>query len=222
MKLNLLFDMDGTLIDSSQGIYKSFCDACCEVNVEPPTYSEFLPLIGPPVQDIISKAYPFIDLANTLRAVQVFRQSYDNINYRHFTWYPNAIEVLHMLNQSLNLSMSVVTNKPTGPARSIVQLAGLDHIFLNTYGIDYLEHVGLGSKFPSKSSGIAFAMSQMPTGTVHNLYVGDTPSDQYASQQNSLIFIAALYGFHDWPANLEYSIKSIQELPSLVSQFFNE
>ena len=52
---DLFFDFDGTLADSSEGIYESFKNSCFKLNLEPVSINKFKKFIGPPISQILRK-----------------------------------------------------------------------------------------------------------------------------------------------------------------------
>ena len=79
---NLFFDFDGTLADSSEGIYESFKNSCFELNLEPISIFEFKKFIGPPISKILNKIYPKLSSKKIFEFKSYFRSDYDNKNFR--------------------------------------------------------------------------------------------------------------------------------------------
>lgn len=194
----LLLDLDGTLVDSSLGIYQSFELACQSLDLECPTRIDFCRLIGPPIQQIASMVFPDLDPMSIEQFKCVFRADYDRIGFLQAHWYPGVIETIISLAKDTSLNMSVITNKPTGPAAELIKQAGLSSCITRTVGIDYLIQRESGRPFSSKSEALSFVLSTSSPSVMMSAYVGDTPSDQDACSIVNVPFIAALYGFHRW------------------------
>ena len=94
--INLLFDFDGTLFESSSGIYSSFQFTCSELNLIPPDFSEFVCTIGPPVGRIVDHFYP-LSLLSRSRFIDLFRAHYDSFGYKESNPYDGIIRVLILL-----------------------------------------------------------------------------------------------------------------------------
>lgn len=195
---HLLLDLDGTLIDSSYGIHCSFISACDKFCLPPPSYKAFCPLIGPPVQEIVSLLYPKVDSVCVEEFRKVFRCHYDNFGYRMAEWYPEVGNTLRALSTNDGISISIVTNKPTKPSLDLVMSEGLASCFSRIVGIDYLATRSAGSVFSSKAEALSYVLLTASCELAQSVYVGDTPSDQEACDRCNLPFIAALYGFHRW------------------------
>lgn len=196
--MHLLLDMDGTLIDSSIGIHHSFSVACEALSLNPVDYDSFTHFIGPPVYKIVNSLFPDLGEDHFQDFCSTFRNSYDNESFLRFSWYPGVIETLRDLSTTLDMDISIVTNKPTKPALQIVETAGLTSCFSRIIGIDYKCCVNNGQPFLSKSEAIHYALNTHSKSTPFNAYVGDTIGDKEACLNSGVQFIAALYGFHQW------------------------
>ena len=80
---DLFFDFDGTLADSSEGIYESFKNSCFEINLEPVSINKFKKFIGPPISQILRKIYPNLSTNQISDFKYFFRNDYDNKNFKY-------------------------------------------------------------------------------------------------------------------------------------------
>lgn len=194
----ILLDFDGTLADSSTGIYLAFSKACKKVGAKTPDINLFCRNIGPPIQYIAAKLIPDIESGTLEEIRSTFRTEYDNKYCTMVRWYEGVVDELRLLASCRDVRLTIVTNKPTQPTISIITAAGLESLFDYVIGIDYRNHHGIGPTFDSKSEAIGFAMSLANCTHQHAVYVGDTPSDRKACHQQGIRFIAATYGFYEW------------------------
>lgn len=218
-KMHLFLDFDGTLIDSSQGIYYSFAKACRAIGLIPPDFLEFRSLIGPPIEKISKTLFHTLDDETTEQLRQHFRADYDQERYRMFTWHERVEETLALLARDCKLPLSIVTNKPTQPTLDIIEEAGLRPFFQHVVGIDYPCKQSVGTTFPSKANAITFALELTDCHPSACFYVGDTPSDLEAAHKSQVTFIAATYGFYQWEnddLNGRASLTSFSGLPQLL------
>ena len=213
MLTHLLLDLDGTLVDSSPGIFHSFGVACHSLGLPPPQYEQFCYLIGPPVQHIAKLLYQDLDPTSLEAFRQVFRKDYDEVSYRKAYWYPDVIDTICSLVDYQFLQLSVVTNKPTKPALELLISSCVSHCFSQVVGIDYLAMDGNGPVFASKAEALSYVLSSTLSDPANCLYLGDTPGDQAACSQCQIPFAAVLYGFHRW---------HVHELPSLCLERFSD
>ena len=79
----VIFDLDGTLIDSSEGLYESFKMACQEIKIATPSKDNFFSRIGPPIGDIFDIMFPNSQ-HHKEKFVSAFRHDYDNFSCKKF------------------------------------------------------------------------------------------------------------------------------------------
>tara|TARA_B100000579_G_scaffold219129_1_gene179202 strand:+ start:1864 stop:2538 length:675 start_codon:yes stop_codon:yes gene_type:complete len=217
---NIFLDFDGTLADSSEGIYKSFVSSCNELNLTPPNYQDFISYIGPPVKSIAKKIYPNIDDLSIDIFVTHFRSTYDYENYQYLSWYKNVKSDLKLLNNLNYLTLSIVTNKPTEPTLALLKSANIYQHFENVIGIDYLKFVNNGEVFKSKYEALNYLIKLTNADINKVFYVGDTANDQKCALKAGIRFIAAKYGFYKWDLNItnNLSIDDFESLMPLLNQ----
>lgn len=196
--MHVFFDFDGTLVDSSEGIHIAFTLACEEVGIKAPLLSEFRACIGPPIQALARQLVPEIEAHRLEKLRLKFRTEYDHKHYARVQWHEGVIEGLLKLHAQEETRLSVVTNKPTQPTNALIANAGIADIFESIVGVDYRVPNGIGPVFSSKKEAITYALALTDCPSQQAVYVGDTPSDQRASQESDVAFIAATYGFHLW------------------------
>ena len=191
----VLFDFDGTLADSSIGIYKAFCAACSELALSPPPIDHFRKLIGPPISEMFDRYFKGESPDTRAAFVSTFRRAYDSSFYGYCDWYEGVIAGVHSL-ASFDLVLSVVTNKPTRPTVRLLQDAGLIDHFTLVAGIDARE---TAPPFPSKTAALDWVLQRLSVLPDEAVYCGDTLSDFNACRPLNLDFIGVTYGFFDWP-----------------------
>ena len=222
---DLFFDFDGTLADSSEGIYESFKNSCFKLNLEPVSIKKFKKFIGPPISQILRKIYPDLSKNQISDFKDFFRNDYDNKNYKLVNWYPGVQKGLKIFASSGKFnSINVITNKPTKPTIALLNNAKLDLYFNNIYGIDYKLYRQISTKsFTNKGEAIKFALQIQKIKTNNAVYIGDTNSDLLASKENNIKFFAVNYGFYLWKdseiSKADYVISNFNELHKL---FFEE
>lgn len=221
--MHLLLDLDGTLIDSSPGIYRAFSHACYEVGLLPPSKEAFSAAIGPPIAQVAKTFFPRFDTHVIERLTKAFRRDYDNKWFRMLTWHVESQKTLDYLVNDRKLTVSIVTNKPTSPSRLIVQEAGLEGLFQHIIGIDFpCLNGGKDAKaFKTKSESINFAVRLTGLNPDSCCYVGDTPSDLDAATRCNVTFIAATYGFHRWTDQQLAgctAVSCFSQLPGILDQ----
>lgn len=185
----ILFDLDGTLIDSLPGISYSFHKALAEVYKNPPEL-DIKPFIGPHIRDIFQVALNRHIAPSELCALEnAYRQSYDLKGCLLSTVYQGVPETLNKLRLD-GIECYIVTNKPTAPTNIILEEKNLRQYFNKVVCRDSVE-----PHFSSKSDAVRFLVSEFPHSPGRMLFVGDSRDDAIAAQENGLYFAAADYGY---------------------------
>ena len=199
MKQALLLDFDGTLADSSSGIYWSFSTAASFCGLKPPSLEELRSAIGPPIGVLFNKFYAYLAPESDVTRqsfIACFRSHYDQVGFLRLHWYKNVESLFSWLNGRA-IDVAIVTNKPTEPTKALLHARGFDQNVSAIVGIDALSHIGLPA-FASKANSIIYACQLIGCSAANTLYVGDTLSDRTASKEAGVHFVAATYGFHPW------------------------
>jgi phosphoglycolate phosphatase len=185
---NILFDLDGTLIDSYPGIQKAFDFAYKKIYNDKCTY-DIRPFVGPPIKDIFAKISGETDQEKTLLFVQNFQKFYDTEFYKLSVLYNGVNELFEVLNEK-KINLYIATNKRFIPTKLILEILNISRYFKKIYCIDN------GSIFfADKTEMVAQIISEEGLEISETLFVGDTNHDFIAARNNNLNFIYANYGF---------------------------
>ena len=195
---HVIFDLDGTLADTSVGIYSSFSLACSELGLTCPVINDFVQAIGPPVSGLLNLFYPELSLDKRSKFVSTFRASYDSTFFLEAVLYQAVADVLSCIDASPEFCMSVVTNKPTRPARALLQQLGILKYFEMVVGVDHFSSRVLLPYPTPKAANLNHLLQLFSSWVNCSCYVGDTVSDLLCCRQLDLDFIAAVYGFYSW------------------------
>ena len=188
---HIIFDLDGTLIDSSAGIFKAFRAASIDLNLSPPSSTEFTSFIGPPVHTIYQQIFDCPSKQSFF--VERFRYHYDTYYFADYFFYDCLQSTLQQILE-LDISFSIVTNKPTTPSLSIIANLPLLCRHVNPLiGIDYFGSSVI-YKAPLKPS-ILYTLNLLQIPLSDLCYVGDTLQDYRSSVEAGVRFIGCKYGF---------------------------
>jgi phosphoglycolate phosphatase len=122
----VLFDLDGTIVDSAPGITATLARTFERLGLPVPSPAELLAYVGPPIMDSFRDLAGF-DLAEAQHALDVYRPMYLETGAFDATVYPGLEEVLRRIHES-GTALSLATSKPETPARVV-----LDHYHLTQY-----------------------------------------------------------------------------------------
>lgn len=171
----LLFDLDGTLIDSGPTICDAASQAFLELGVEVEPRA-VLPHLGAPLQELYEVFIGDGDEVRYGQFVTGYVQAYDGHPGAAAPPLPGVAEGLRGLTRSLGLPMAVATTKPTHRAVQQMEHTGLHVHFRHIQGTD----VDMRPKpAPDVVLRAAAALGQAPERTV---LVGDTARDVGAAR----------------------------------------
>ena len=184
---NPIFDLDGTLIDSADGILCGVSHALLRMGIPPPAnLQELRRFIGPPLFDSFSAVYGFSPDESRL-AVTHFREYYREIGVYENAPYPGIEELLTALTHH-GFRLSVATSKPEHFAKTILDRFGLSHYFSNIYG-------ALDDNAAQKKDILARLLPTLAMPPSRLLMVGDRKHDVLGAKHWGIACVGVLYGY---------------------------
>lgn len=201
--INIFYDLDGTLIDSSAGIKKAFDLAAFETYG---TSLDFNPAyVGPTIDKLHDLYIKEFKLEQKKKFISLFRKFYDDKYYECCTVYEDVHRTLEYLNNASEISQFLFTNKPEKPTTKILYDQKLTPYF------DYISCPDGELKGTKEDRISKFVQKKSFTERPNCYYIGDTEEDKIAAESNDLIFIFASYGYGE-SLNSKYSLSSIKEI----------
>ncbi len=197
---NLLFDLDGTLTDSSEGIIKSVKYAYEKMGIPCPA-KELLPtFIGPPLGDSFVRCGVPEEKRNL--AVNTFRERYNTVGKFENEPYPGMIKLLEKL-QGEGYHLYVATSKPEKTAFEV-----LDHFDMTKYFEEVAGATMDGSrekkedvirylKEKIQASEEADTKEQNAVSSNGTAMIGDTSYDVLGAAEFDIPTIGVTWGFGD-------------------------
>jgi len=189
----VIFDLDGTLIDSAPSILSSFESVLKRTGIQP-----LVPLnktlIGPPLLQTLINLTGISDVKDLSTLVGYFKDSYDLEGYKATRVYDGVHELLVALSGK-HVPMAIATNKRIVPTRKIINQLGWEQYFKVVGALD--------SQFPpysNKASLIRSLLDEMAVDAAASVYVGDKWEDGEAADANQMPFIAVGWGYEEWDA----------------------
>lgn len=182
----VIFDLDGTLLDTSEGIKASVKYVIEKYNLPLPTETILNSFIGPPIQASFKHLYNLSDEKSTALAA-LFREQYKSADLFKAKPYDNVFEVLRYL-RSNGVKTAVATYKREDYTKLLLDHFGLSKYFDIICGSDFEGKL-------QKKDIILNAVNKSRFSINDTIMVGDTILDAEGASIIGMDFIAALYGF---------------------------
>lgn len=198
----VLFDMDGTVSDSSLGITKGMQLALRTMGVEE-ELENLKQFIGPPAKYTFRDYYGF-DEETGLEAMRIYREYYGRIGLFENKLYPGFEELLKRIKAS-GRKIAVATSKPENFTVPILKKFGI---------YDYFDEVAgaIDGMRVDKCDVIDEALKRLGNPDKTNVVlVGDTRFDAEGAAKSGIDCIGVLYGFGSEESLREAGAKYIAE-----------
>lgn len=170
---NIIFDLDGTLIDSYEAIGESLNHALTGLGLESVEPARIRKLVGRGLESLLERAMgePAREDPDLVpRGVRLFRERYDVICIEKTRLLPEVEETLRVLHER-GMTMAVATNKPSYFAKRILDALGVGPFLRAVFGPDL---VARPKPHPDMLAAVLSAVALRPAETV---YIGDMQVD---------------------------------------------
>lgn len=209
---NFIFDLDGTLINSSEEVILCFKKAFKKANY-PINETLFTSnVIGPPLKEIINSLAPELtdeDKINEL--IENFRELYDYDENDISVIFDGIYDFLLKL-KNLNKKLFIATFKPSIPTKRLIKKFKFD-MFDDVYTIDKL------GKHITKTEMIEDIIKKYNLKKEETVMIGDAPSDVIAGNKAGITSIGVLWGYGSDKTNLiknaRICVNDVEELECL-------
>ena len=181
-----IFDLDGTLIDTAQGIINSCNYAAKKLNANELENKDLIKKIGSPVQNIFMDCYN-LDSAKATQAVKIFRDIYAREGIHQARIYDGIKDLLKNLKQYGN-NVAVVTMKPQTSANAMLYEFEILSFIDSVYGKGDDADV-------SKKEMIEKCINRFNVDKKDTVVIGDSVFDIDGARGAGTDFIGVLYGF---------------------------
>ncbi|MBS0194183.1 MAG: HAD hydrolase-like protein [Proteobacteria bacterium] len=182
----LLFDLDGTLIDSALGIGRCVVYAMEKLGEPIPDADALRRWIGPPLRTSFG---PLLgDAARTERAVALYRERFDEIGWSEHTIYPGIEDALRRLHANGH-RLAVVTAKNQPHAERIVAHLPFGDLFETITGASYDGRIG------EKPELIGVALDGLRLAPSQCWMIGDRHMDIDGARHHGMRSVGVLWGF---------------------------
>lgn len=185
----ILFDLDGTLTESGEGITKSVQYALEKLGKPEENLEKLKVFIGPPLMEQFMK-YAGFDEETARKAVEYYRERYSDNGIFENKLYPGVEDMLKELKRRKYL-LAVASSKPEYYVKQI-----LDHFQLSEY-FDEIVGSELNGKRTNKTEVIEEALTRLHMSDKRDqvIMIGDKEHDVFGARKAGLNCIAVAYGY---------------------------
>lgn len=133
----IIFDFDGTIADTSSGIFNSIRYAADKLSLRELSIEELKLHLGPPMREAYNRSFG-ISGEKLEQAIEFHKEYSLSTGYREFEFYPEMLNVLHEL-RNHGFKMGIATSKPDEIIKKIVKMNNLEKFFDVVCGTIYSE-----------------------------------------------------------------------------------
>lgn len=214
----ILFDLDGTLTDSFEGITKCVQYALKTQNIEVTDLKELIGYIGPPLKYSFQKNYDFDD-ETTMYLIQKYRERFDDVGVFENRLYDGVEECLKSLKEK-GYRIVLASSKPEGACRRIIQKHGLEQYF------DEIVGATLDEKISTKEEVLKAVFERLEiSDRTSCVLVGDTVFDVKGAKKVGIECIGVSYGFGDKEEMCRAGVlticENLKEVENYIERYWN-
>lgn len=213
MTVSVIFDLDGTLIDSVPDIHAAVARMLAGKGVPPLDLATITSFVGNGLPMLCERVIDRcgLDRADHSRLVAALLQDYTNTPPRLTRIYPHVVAALQSL-RAAGHTMGICTNKPLAPALAILSDLGLSGFFAHVTGGDSLPHI---KPDPAPLHACIAALGGGPA-----VFVGDSEVDAQTALQAAVRFLLFTEGYRkspvaEMPATAHFN--DFADLPGMVA-----
>lgn len=185
---SVLFDLDGTIVDSRSGIVSTLHRVLSDLGHSPDPKLDLAWVVGPPLTELIAQVLLQYHDFRIDEAIALYRHHYDLTGRFSAPVFPGMRALLCELAAS-EIRLFTATSKPAGLAKQILEMNGLDSCFEAICGAAEDDSGG------EKPEMIKRIMKGYGLISQHTLMVGDRRFDISGAHANRIRGIGVLWGY---------------------------
>lgn len=186
MYKSILFDLDGTLLNTTIGVIEAVKITIEQLNLKMPSEEILATFVGPPMQNSFMKHFG-MEADKALECANLFRANYKEYSLFSAELYPNVIDLLSSLKQN-GFKVAVATYKSHDNAMAILEKFGIMKFCDFAMGSD------LEGKL-TKTDIVNECIKQLNSTKEETVLIGDSSADSKGALEAGIDFIGLTYGF---------------------------
>ena len=206
----VLFDFDGTVYDTVEGITKSVQYALAKHGIEA-ELSELRCFAGPPLVDKFMEVYSVTE-GQARQLVEDYRERYRPIGLLECQLFEGMRELLVKLREQ-GIKTAITTMKPQEMAEMLLEREGMINLFDVIYGSTLSQNL-------SKQKLVEMAMDTLGADRENTILVGDTKYDIHGAHQAGIVAVGVRYGYAAEneleDAGADFIVDTMQELEAFL------
>ncbi|MEM6589990.1 MAG: HAD-IA family hydrolase [Pseudomonadota bacterium] len=213
----VIFDVDGTLVDSQADILAAMASAFDRAGAPPPSRADILGIVGLSLEVAIPRLAPDLPAHTHTNMVDWYKDAYVALRAKvgaaeSSPLYPHVRETLDQLHNQPQMLLGVATGKSRRGLDKLLEGHGLERMFVTQQVSDH---------HPSKPhpAMLLSALSETGLDAHQAIMVGDTVFDMNMATAAGMPFIGVSWGYHA-PALLTDAVAildDMRELPAILS-----
>ena len=216
----VVFDLDGTLVDTSQDLTDALNRALDTNGLPPLTREDVISLVGDGSRKLVDRAVAKVggpaEMAETVALA--FLADYARHVLEKTKPYPGIVQAIERLRREPSLHLALYSNKPTRHVLALLKGLGWDSWFEAVLGGDW------GGRKKPAPDGLFHIQKLLGLPELCGVMVGDGTTDQEAGKAAGLATIAVTWGYrpketlaaHDPTAFCEDSTKLAERILALL------
>jgi len=185
----IIFDWDGTLMDSVARIASSMQASAKIINLEVPTFEQAKQIIGLSLPKAIPILFPNCTDKQKMLLIEQYKHHYVEINTTPTPMFANALNLLSELKQN-NKLLAVATGKARVGLQRVWQASGTEHFFHASRCADE----SLSKPNPDMINSL---LAELDIKAHEAVMIGDTSYDMEMGQRAGVDRIGVTFGVHD-------------------------
>ena len=210
----VLFDFDGTVADTGEGVFLCVRYAIDAHGLEQPSDEEIRKFIGPPMIVSYHTLYPHLSDDEVQSLMQSYREKYAEVGLYKYKLYDGITELLKKLNEN-GIKTAVASSKPQEALENIIKVSGIDKYF------DCI--VGADRTYTDSDKATIVEEAIKRTGVTDKsrvLMVGDRKYDIVGAHKAGIACAAVLFGYGSQEEfdeyRVDYVVNSFKEVEKIV------